>query len=137
METLKSWIIEALRYDAWASERWDDVFLVWHNPEAIKVREHIDFARRIWLIRCTDDTVVSENRYEVISHWVQLAEDSELDTLIEYQNSKGEQFRRPLHDIVLHVINHGTYHRGHLRAIAESDGIDWPDTDLVYFFPTT
>ncbi len=36
-------------------------------------------------------------------------------------------------EITEHVINHGTYHRGHLRGLAEAEGISFPDTDLIVY----
>ena len=36
--------------------------------------------------------------------------------------------------IIYHALSHGTYHRGHIRAIAEEMGlVDWPDTDFCDF----
>jgi uncharacterized damage-inducible protein DinB len=46
----------------------------------------------------------------------------------------GEPFLQPNHEVVRHVINHGTYHRGQLRMLAELDGIAWPETDMIFFF---
>lgn len=38
-------------------------------------------------------------------------------------------------ELLHHMLNHGTYHRGHLRGLAEVEGLaDFPDTDSVKFF---
>lgn len=36
-------------------------------------------------------------------------------------------------DILLHVVNHATYHRGHLSGVLYQMGIDAPTTDLPVF----
>ena len=67
--------------------------------------------------------------------WRALVKDGNLDMIIEYTNSRGEEYARPLGEIAWHVINHGTYHRGQMRAVAEAQGlVDWPETDLIRFF---
>jgi uncharacterized damage-inducible protein DinB len=36
--------------------------------------------------------------------------------------------------IIQHMQSHGSYHRGHLRALAEFHGLeDWPETDYLCF----
>ncbi|MGH8184063.1 MAG: DinB family protein [Rhodanobacteraceae bacterium] len=36
-------------------------------------------------------------------------------------------------DILLHVVNHTTYHRGHLSGVLYQMGIEAPTTDLPVF----
>ncbi|MBS1700970.1 MAG: hypothetical protein JST12_04860 [Armatimonadetes bacterium] len=37
-------------------------------------------------------------------------------------------------DVIHHTLTHGSYHRGHIRALAEAAGLDdWPDTDWDEF----
>lgn len=51
-----------------------------------------------------------------------------------YTNSKGEEFRQPVHEVLLHVFNHSNYHRGQLvvmmRALGETN---IPSTDFIKF----
>ncbi len=37
--------------------------------------------------------------------------------IINYQNTRGENFEQPLWQIILHVINHGTFHRGQVSSM--------------------
>jgi uncharacterized damage-inducible protein DinB len=57
----------------------------------------------------------------------------ELNEPLHYRNIKGEEFTQPLHEILLHVFNHGTYHRGQLvtmlRALGHEAAI--PQTDFI------
>lgn len=40
-----------------------------------------------------------------------------------------------LSEVAHHVFNHGTYHRGHLRGLADAAGFeDFPETDLIRFY---
>ena len=49
--------------------------------------------------------------------WINNASDIALDHVFQYQNSKKEQFKQPIYQMVLHIFNHGTYHRGQLINI--------------------
>jgi uncharacterized damage-inducible protein DinB len=38
------------------------------------------------------------------------------------------------YQLIQHALCHGSYHRGHIRAIAEAHGFDeWPDTDFEQY----
>lgn len=53
---------------------------------------------------------------------------------IEYLNSKGEPFRTPPWQAVLHLVNHGTAHRGQIAAILRQIGVAPPNSDLINFY---
>lgn len=62
--------------------------------------------------------------------WHSVLSQRDLGEVIHYQNLAGVPQSRALVDIALHVINHGTYHRGQLREMA-TDG--FPETDFILF----
>lgn len=37
--------------------------------------------------------------------------------IVRYQNTRGDRFEQPLWQIALHVVNHGTFHRGQLSSM--------------------
>ena len=64
--------------------------------------------------------------------WVSNASDLALDHVFQYQNSKKEQFKQPIYQMLMHVFNHGTYHRGQLVNILRQLGIEkLPSTDFI------
>lgn len=51
-----------------------------------------------------------------------------------YKNLKGEEFSQPVRDVLLHVFNHTTYHRGQLITMLHALGIDKiPATDFIIY----
>jgi uncharacterized damage-inducible protein DinB len=63
--------------------------------------------------------------------WVGNASDIALDHVFQYQNSKKEQFKQPIYQMLLHVFNHGTFHRGQLVNMLRQLGADkLPSTDF-------
>ncbi|MGH2552797.1 MAG: DinB family protein [Chitinophagaceae bacterium] len=64
--------------------------------------------------------------------WVSNASDIALDHVFHYQNSKKEQFKQPIYQMMLHVFNHGTYHRGQLINMLRQLGVEkLPQTDFI------
>jgi uncharacterized damage-inducible protein DinB len=135
-------VARAFEYDRWANHQWLDSLQGFKKLERpLQVLEHILDAQLTWLVRC--GAVVGPQRVDMplkelfdysVDGWLQLVDSSEFEDPITYRNSRGEEFTQPFGHIALHVVNHGTYHRGQLRGLAESNGYkDFPDTDLIFF----
>ena len=64
--------------------------------------------------------------------WLHAVHEHQLQHVFKYQNSKRESFKQPVYQIVLHVMNHGTYHRGQMVTMLRQLGVDKiPETDFV------
>ena len=50
------------------------------------------------------------------------------------RSMQGTEFHLPYWQIVLHLVNHGSYHRGQLATMLRQSGITPPGTDLVTFY---
>ena len=58
--------------------------------------------------------------------------EDDLASGIAYKNLKGEPFLSPLGEIILHLFNHGTYHRGQLVTMMRALGTTGaPATDYI------
>jgi uncharacterized damage-inducible protein DinB len=110
---------------------------------------HIFGAERIWLARVQQRTApqsVSDHdrRLDTLStEWVALFEqwrdwaaslcDDETDRALEYSDTRGRPWRNSLSDIVLHVVNHSTHHRGQVSGFLRALGRVPPPLDLIAF----
>ena len=64
--------------------------------------------------------------------WVSNASDLSLDHVFQYYNLKKEMFKQPVWQMILHVFNHGTYHRGQLINMLRQLGVEkMPKTDFI------
>jgi uncharacterized damage-inducible protein DinB len=64
--------------------------------------------------------------------WVKNASAAALDHVFMYQTTQKEQFKQPIFQMILHVFNHGTYHRGQLVNMLRQSGIEKiPQTDFI------
>ncbi|MFI5387189.1 MAG: DinB family protein [Fimbriimonadales bacterium] len=131
-----------LEYDLWANMRWYNALRMMKDQEqGSPVLQHILTTQRTWLERC-GEPVTSIPRAATIAAfeaasaaWLKLVTSQPLDKMIDYQDHRGRPHQRQLGEIAWHVINHGTFHRGHLRGLAHAEGFEeFADTDLIIFF---
>jgi uncharacterized damage-inducible protein DinB len=52
---------------------------------------------------------------------------------LTYQNFKGETWSYPLREVLLHLANHGTYHRGQVTMALRLLGADAPAVDFLVY----
>ncbi len=66
--------------------------------------------------------------------WLTAANEQDLLTPLTYITLAGDSFTQPLVDIILHLNNHGTYHRGQLVTMFRQLGVTRiPQTDYILY----
>lgn len=86
----------------------------------------------------TGDNHALVNAYKRLNNewgnWLSTATVGELGARFSYTNLKGQPFESAIHHTVLHLFNHGTYHRGQLVSILRQLGeTDIPQTDFIHW----
>lgn len=64
--------------------------------------------------------------------WLSTAEDPA--RVLRYQDLKGNWWETPIWQIVLHVVNHGTHHRGQVSGFLRMMGHEPPALDAIAYF---
>jgi uncharacterized damage-inducible protein DinB len=114
---------------------------------------HTFAADRLWLSRFSGSPHPgfisdADRRLSVLQdHWPALHErwrqwaagltDDKVREPLSYSDMKGRPWREPLWQLVLHVVNHGTHHRGQVAGFLRSLGHNPPVTDLVFYYRET
>lgn len=115
---------------------------------ALEIFAHVQAARQIWLSRI--DAAAArpgevfpagwsldrcQREAEATSEaWAGLIASlprTGLDTDIEYASTEGTRYTSTLADILSHVINHGSYHRGQIARLIAECGVEPPVTDFI------
>ena len=52
---------------------------------------------------------------------------------VEYSNSEGNNFSSEVKDILFHIINHSTHHRGQIMMEFRNSGIDPEPLDYIHY----
>ena len=53
------------------------------------------------------------------------------DSILHYTNNDGDKFSNQISMIMIHVVNHGTYHRGQIAARIRELGYEPVNTDFI------
>jgi uncharacterized damage-inducible protein DinB len=59
--------------------------------------------------------------------------DADLERVVEYRTLAGKAYADPLGDLLRHVVNHSTYHRGQVATQLRQLGQAPPSTDLIVY----
>jgi len=69
---------------------------------------------------------------DVIIRWCDMLRQSDATAVIEYTSTAGEQYVKPLDQVLQHLFNHQTHHRGQITAALGMMGVDYGATDLLF-----
>jgi uncharacterized damage-inducible protein DinB len=109
---------------------------------------HVFRADRIWLARVTGNPnpqpLAETSLVALQAEWSALHEQWKIWALgltdrtalaeIVYQDFQGRTWKQPLWQLVLHMVNHGTHHRGQVSGFLRSMGHVPPPLDLVFYY---
>lgn len=136
-------LLDLFAYDYWANLQWLQHLANFRDVKrANTILKHI-IGCQMWITAATDDIAdkpdeeirIPEDMDMLYRAWVKLI--SERDPLEEVRvfDLSGSECTIKLYELAHHVLNHGTYHRGHLRGLAQAEGLsDFPETDSMIWF---
>lgn len=64
---------------------------------------------------------------------IKMLKTTHIQATVRYNNSQNKSFANSVQDILFHVINHSTYHRGQIASDLKRRGITPPVTDFIAF----
>jgi uncharacterized damage-inducible protein DinB len=112
---------------------------------------HIYAAEEVWLRRLTGEesfqlaeVVKPAGMKELAEVWPALhqrwtdfaASVSDWEAMAPHRTSLGERIEMPIWQIAMHVVNHGSHHRGQVSMQMRQAGHAPPPTDLIIFYRT-
>lgn len=109
------------------------------DPKGLKLLGHIIFAMDVWLARAREEDLsrfkdgwppyslkeCGELIEKFHEGWKKLLEEmqpADLVRKISYRNTKGQRYECALGDVLTHVVDHGTYHRGQMATAIHQGG---------------
>jgi uncharacterized damage-inducible protein DinB len=147
METIKS-MFEHLD---WANQR----ILVTlqkideEHIQANKLFSHILLAENVWFTRLVGKdsshlpiwaTSSLETFVELVKHnnqnftgFISNLTNTDLSQIVSYKNSKGEEFKNSVREILTHVALHGQYHRGQINQLLRGANTEPINVDFITF----
>jgi len=99
--------------------------------QRLKLQEHVIFPSENFSGTMKDITSSLLQQSKQWEEWVANASDLMLEHVFQYKDRKGDQYKMPIYQMLHHVFNHGTYHRGQLINMLRQLGADkLPSTDF-------
>jgi uncharacterized damage-inducible protein DinB len=115
------------------------------SEKSVKLFNHILNAHQVWNSRIIKDQnsfgvwdmhpvhELKEIDHSNYINSIHILDQSDLNSSIKYTNFKGEAYTNSLRDILFHVINHSTYHRGQIATEFKQNGIEPLVTDYIFY----
>jgi uncharacterized damage-inducible protein DinB len=75
-----------------------------------------------------------ESMQRELASFVEGLKEDDLGRLISYTNARGESFSTPLVQMMQHLVNHATYHRGQIVTMLRQLGVKPVNTDMIFYF---
>ncbi|MFN8249696.1 MAG: DinB family protein [Ferruginibacter sp.] len=110
---------------------WDAESLWWQRVKMMEKHERPSDHFTGTITEMADHLIKQSKQWK---EWVDLATEAALEHEFIYRNTKKEQFKQPVSEVLHHIFNHATYHRGQLVTMLRQVGVKHiPGTDLVLF----
>lgn len=139
---------ELVEYNHHFNQKLADIFV--GSPDmisekAVKLFSHLLNAHHIWNHRIegkrpifgvwkphsiSELKDIDQSNYAQTLH---ILDTVDLDKTIDYSNTSGKAFSNRAKDIVFHIINHSTYHRGQIATEFRQNGLEPLITDYVFY----
>ena len=75
-----------------------------------------------------------QNLEREVRHYMEVLQEHDLSETATYTDSKGQNWSYPVWQLILHLMNHQTYHRGQVAVLLRRLGATPPATDLLDFY---
>jgi uncharacterized damage-inducible protein DinB len=114
-------------------------------PQAEALFSHVLNAQHIWISRINKFDA-KFNRFDIhpvsmfhdlhqenIRTLKKILEEEDLNRTVDYATFSGDKFENSVQDILLHVVNHSTYHRAQIATLFKQNNVKPLETDFITY----
>lgn len=146
---MKEFFLKWYSYNAWANRRIINCLerQSVSDEKILSVMGHLVSANFIWLNRIKD---LPKSKYELWGkydvaalkrmieeadeQWMNFIREHEnFDRVLKYRNYVGDYFENNVQQIMIHLVNHGSYHRGQVAMLLRQKGFEPINTDYITY----
>ena len=140
-----------LEYDHWCNRRLFDVYsnsIDFQSKAVTSIFSHLLGAKEVWLNRIQEEaaprSLLDERSLDELvlldsqlhQAWLKVLKNQPADLgfqSVSYENFSGQLHTSSFNDILTHIVNHGSYHRGQIAQSMRASGLIPPATDFIVF----
>ncbi len=146
---MKTQLTSLFEYEKWANARILDSIAQLEEPDekCIDLVSHILLVQMVWYARIEGKAAspvwgmkplsVCLEMYamnnKILAAFIARQTEDSLKREVEYKNSKGDTFSNTVTEILTHLFNHSTYHRGQIVERLKGKLPAMPVTDYIAF----
>ncbi|MDZ4714746.1 MAG: DinB family protein [Cytophagales bacterium] len=145
---MKPFFKDLFEYSHHTNQKLAELFTASHektSEKSVTLYNHILNAHQIWNSRIDPASppygvweIHPAGEYQRIDRMnyensIRILETLYFDQPVSYTNSKGQPYTNTVRDILFHVINHSTYHRGQIAAEFREHGLEPLVTDYIFY----
>jgi uncharacterized damage-inducible protein DinB len=146
---MKEYFLKLYQYNDWANRR---VIECLENQDVrdekiLRIFGHLVCAQLIWFnrfkglpkspLKLWGDYPLAELKSiakEAARCWLEfIDEEDSFDRVLKYNNYVGDYYETNIRDLMAHLVNHCTYHRGQVAVLLREKGFEPVNTDFVTY----
>lgn len=146
---MKKYFIKLYTYNQWANRRVLKAIVSQKvsDEKVLSLFSHQMAANYLWLHRIKGldpppyelwktypNDQLADMVEEVSALWLSfIAETDNFDKVLKYKNYVGDYYENNVEHIMMHLVNHGTYHRGQIALRMRQCGYEPVNTDFITY----
>ncbi|HSF56040.1 MAG TPA: DinB family protein [Algoriphagus sp.] len=115
------------------------------SEEIIRLANHLLNAHQIWLDRIGGTPSLkspweifpigtfAERNHKLYDQTLILIDSVDPEEIISFKTFAGAEFEKKVSDILIHVVNHSTYHRGQIAMLMRANGLEPVPSDYIHW----
>ena len=146
---MKSYFLKLYRYNAWSNKRVIDTLVRQdvRDEKILSIMGHILAAQYLWLHRIeglppakvklwgeyTLDQIVHMAE-EIGTRWLDFVESTDdFNRELTYRNYTNDPYTNNVENIMIHLVNHSSYHRAQVALLLRQKGFEPINTDFITY----
>lgn len=146
---MKEYFLKMFKYNNWANKVVIEKLKQISNPpdKILELMGHIVLAEKTWLgrIKGSYDNIfwkkisleeISEQEKVNFNEWTNFLKkikEDEFESSINYMNSKGNFYKNPVKEILVHLLNHSSYHRAQINLLLRQNNFEPIMIDFIVY----
>lgn len=146
---MKHYFLKLYTYNVWATKKVLHCLKTQHveDEKILTLMSHILSALNIWLARITDRSTAPYPLWkqytlsqletmaeEIGEQWLAFINENEnFNRELTYTNYVGDPYVNNVENIMIHLVNHSTYHRAQIAILLRQKGLEPVNTDFITY----